>query len=115
MKRKLYLKQDEQIGIIQQLGLKCSFEIGLKTSFIMVGDCDTDYDVFIVVLLLRDSGTILQKWHCSKNDDGSHDSKIIYENTNSVITEVICDVEKCDDISNNNNIKCYVCDKPCKK
>ena len=94
MRQKVYLKQDEQIELIKQLGLKCAFEIGLKTSFITVGERNTDYDIFVVILLLRNTGTVLQKWQCSKNEDGSYYSKVLYENTDAFIT---CVIDNCDD------------------
>jgi hypothetical protein len=102
MKRKVYL--DNQNELVQRLNLKCAFDI--KTSFITIGD---EQDEFIVVQILLASGTILKKWQCSKNEDGTYYSVIFYENT--IITEIVCDIENCDEIVCDDNINCYLCDK----
>jgi len=99
---------EDQISLIQKFNLECEFVLNDKTSVITILE---ESNEFVVVLLLFASGTILQKWVCIKNEDGTYDSRIIYKNTGCVTNIVLCDIENCHQVCNNNNIQCYLCDK----
>ena len=79
-----------------------------KTSVITILE---ESNEFVVVLLLFACGSILQKWSVIKNKDGTYDSCILYKNTGYVTHNLLCDIENCHQVCNNNNIKCYLCDK----
>ena len=106
MKSQVYL--EDQISLIQKFNLKCEFVLNDKTSVITVLD---ESNEFIVILILFECGSILQKWFCIKNEDGTYDSRIIYKNTGYVTNNVLCDIEECHQVCNNNNIQCYLCNK----
>jgi hypothetical protein len=85
----------------------------LKTYLYKVETNDTEV---VIVLACIDDGTILQKWICNKKNDG-FESRIIYKNESLERTNSNnCDTSKikfkeCNEISNENNIQCYLCTK----
>lgn len=111
MKRKVYLKLTDQNELCQKFNLNCAFDISIKTCFTTFS---IEHDLCEVVLILLSSGTILQKWHCKANDDGTFSSLTIYTTEMPIVeTPIVCDIEQCAEVSNDNNIQCYLCGEAC--
>ena len=105
MNKNIYFKHDQQ-DIIQRLNLHLDFEANDTTCIVTTVD-QTD-EIVIIVLSKIDDGTILQKW-------SSHTpftiSNIIYTKPKDVKPiDFVCDLSTCDKTSNNNNLKCYMCE-----
>ena len=105
--KNIYFKREEQLKIISTYKLECSFEIGQKTFITKVVDASD----CMIILVYKDSGAIMQKWICLKNDDYictlKNDDYISGEdidcNANTFIS--------CVEIVDNNNVKCFLCEK----
>jgi len=105
MNKHIYFKHDQQ-DIIQRFNLRLDYEANDTTYIVKTVD-QTD-EIVIIVLSKIDDGTILQKW-------SSHTpftiSNVIYTKPKDVKPiDFVCDVSKCDETSNNNNLKCYMCE-----
>jgi hypothetical protein len=108
MKKHFYFDREEQLKIISTYNLYCSFDIGPKTYVIKVVDDDSNC---MIILVYKDNGKIMQKWVCFKNDDYicsfKNDDYISCEN-------IDCDINNfmsCLEIVDNNNVKCFLCEK----
>ena len=107
MKKQIYFKREEQLKIISTYKLECSFEIDPKTYITKVVDASD----CMIILVYKDSGAIMQKWICLKNDDYictlKNDDYISGDdidcNNNTFIS--------CLEIVDNNNVKCFLCEK----
>ena len=102
MNKHVYFKHDQQ-DIIQRFNLQLDFEANDTTCIVTTVD-----DIVIIVLSKIDDGTILQKW-------SSHTpftiSNVMYTKPKDVKPiDLVCEVSKCNEISNNNNLKCYMCE-----
>ena len=102
-----YFTLESQLELIYSLKLDCIFDICTTTRLVKILDND-DENTFIVVLSLVPCGTILQKWTCVMQADQTVYSRTIYDNTARELAQVVCN-SAC--LSNDNNIKCYLCDK----
>ena len=115
MKKHFYFKQEEQQMIISNYLLDCDFEFGLTTYIIKVDD-DSNIDLCLIILAYKDNGTIMQKWACLKDDNGKWTSVSTYKNENLIDNVVVdCDTTEhdgvsCFDISDDSNIKCFLCE-----
>ena len=107
MQKTFFFKTDEQRYLIAKHNLKCDFEVGTKTYFTKI----TNDDSIILLLVDKNNGTILQKWSLV-NDVCV--SSLIYESGETTVDCDSIDFEEgvtCADISKDNRIKCFLCEK----
>ena len=107
MKKQFFFRCDEQQNLIRELNLTCKREIGLTTYMYKISEDEETH--FIIILSLRDDGTIIQKWHCVPDVAPT----VMYENTSIESNQIECPGPgaECDDIMDENNIKCYLCEQ----
>ena len=103
MHKHFFFRCEEQQDLIRTLKLPCKYETGPNTYMCKISESD---DSSIIVLTLRDDGTILQKWYCVTDAEPI----TTYENTTVELYPIECNI--CDDILDDRNIKCYLCEKP---
>jgi hypothetical protein len=109
MKKMFFFKTDEQRELIAKHKLECDYEVGTTTYFTQI----TEDSTHIFLLALKDTGAILQKWTFA-NDVCVFVSKPTNKGESN---EVDCnsasfeDGITCTDISNDNNLKCFLCEK----
>lgn len=116
MKKQNYFKREEQLKIISTYKLECSFEIGPKTYITKVVDASD----CMIILVYKDSGAIMQKWICLKNDDYicslKNDDYICTLKNDDYISgdDIDCNNNtfiSCLEIVDDNNVKCFLCEK----
>ena len=108
MKKQFFFTYKEQFDLIQALQLDSKHTIGVATYMCKINMIDTECE-FIIVLVLCDSGVILNKWMCMPDTDPI----IIYENTTNKSHPVTCrgPGDECDDSMDECNIMCYLCEQ----
>ena len=102
MKKTFFFKTEDQLNFMSKHKLECDYEVGTTTYFVQI----TEGSSHIFLFVLRKNEVILQKW-TFENDVCLFVSKPNKDESN----EVDCDFEDCADICNNNNIKCFLCEK----
>lgn len=108
MKTRSYYTLAEQQSFVKSLNLVCDFEVESKTRFTRIWFND---ETSIIVMILYKCGTILQRWHCIQVDDDVYKTIVIFRNTDNLENSqpVSCYQVQCDQLRDDDNIKCYLC------
>jgi len=109
MKKHFYFTTEDQLDFKSKHKLEC--EVGTTTYFTEI----TEDSTHIFLLISKDTGEILKKW-TFVNDVCVFVSKPTTKDEDE-LTKVDCDSAKfedgvtCADICNNDNIKCFLCER----
>ena len=108
MKKMFFFKTDYQRDLIAKHNLKCDSEVGPTTYLTQITD---DESIQILLLVVKKNGHILQKWSlvdgvCVSISNNPPDETIVDCDSGDLEEGVTCA-----DISKDNNIKCYLCEK----
>ena len=105
MNKRFYFTTNDKQELLAKYNLKCNFELGSTTYITQITNDDS---IQILLLVVKKNGSILQKWSLVY---GVCVSSSINEPSEATVDCDSGDFKTYTDISNDNNLKCFLCEK----